>query len=119
MESLQHFFTTSPVDAASFSHSLWLIIALPLIGALVCGIAGRAIGRANTHLVAVTAVAGSFVLSLLAFWSLNDPNTVALIHGVPVRYALWHDYGRWFGAGSFSVDYGLMVDHLSGILLLV
>lgn len=119
MDSLFAFFTTSPVHAATFSRSLGLIIAMPLVGAFICGVFGRFIGRANTHLVACTAVAGSFVMSVIAFWALNDRHTLALVHNTPLPYTLWVDYGRWFGAGSFFVDYGLLVDHLSGILLLV
>jgi NADH-quinone oxidoreductase subunit L len=56
------------------------------------------------------AVGGSFILSLLVFWVINDPNT---------GYALGWDYGTWFKAGDFRVNLGLAVDHLSGSMLLV
>jgi NADH-quinone oxidoreductase subunit L len=36
-----------------------------------------------------------------------------------IRYAIGYDYGTWFAAGNFRVNFGLMVDHLSGTLLLV
>jgi NADH-quinone oxidoreductase subunit L len=116
---------TAPVDPTTFARSLWLIIALPLLGAFVCGVFGRMLGRANVHLVACAAVAGSFVLSVLAFWAVSHVEagmpvsmSNAFTHG-SVRYAIGHDYGTWFSAGTFRVNFGLMVDHLSGTLLLV
>jgi NADH-quinone oxidoreductase subunit L len=126
MNSLREFFMTAPVDPATYARSLWLIIALPLLGAFVCGVFGRMLGRANVHLVACAAVAGSFVLSVLAFWAVShvEAGTTpvstgnAFTHGA-VRYAIAHDYGTWFSAGTFRVNFGLAVDHLSGTLLLV
>ncbi len=107
-------------SAAAISQSLWLIIALPLLGALICGVFGRMLGRANTGLIACAAVGGSFLLCWLAFWAVNDFKTAqANPFGSPVVYALGHDYGTWFAAGDFRVQFGLQVDHLTGILLLV
>jgi len=111
----------SPVDSESIAQMLWAIIALPLAGAFVSGVFGRMLGRANTNLIACAAVAGSFVLSLLAFWAVNDPRTALLssFSQDPVRYAVAHDFGTWFAAGTFRVHFGLMVDHLSGVMILV
>ena len=36
-----------------------------------------------------------------------------------MSYALGDDYGTWFSAGTFSAHYGLLVDHLTGTMLLV
>ena len=65
MEKLQTFFQTAPVDPTQAGHALWLIIALPLLGAFVSGVFGKVLGRANVHLVALGAVGGSFLVSLL------------------------------------------------------
>src|SRR5689334_3103224 len=94
-------FTHSPVPFPAVAQALWLIIALPLLGALVCGVLGRALGRANTHLVALSAVGGSFLLSLLAFWATVEGSTTynvpeAFHDGGQVPYALGFDHGRWF-----------------------
>ncbi|MFL5348820.1 MAG: NADH-quinone oxidoreductase subunit L [Hyalangium sp.] len=115
---------TAPIAPEILSQSLWMIIALPLLGAFVCGVFGRMMGRANVHLVACAAVAGSFVLAVLAFWATSDssqgvPSVVNTFGGPAARYALWNDLGTWFSAGSFRVNFGLLVDHLSGTLLLV
>ncbi|WP_426757176.1 NADH-quinone oxidoreductase subunit L [Myxococcus sp. Y35] len=128
--TLVEFFRAAPVAPDILAPSLWLIIALPLLGAFICGVFGKMMGRANVQLVACAAVAGSFVLSVLAFWATShyDPETNRLAavfanpFGLPgdgVRYALAHDYGTWFSVGDFRVNFGLMVDHLSGILLLI
>ncbi len=111
----------SPVDAGTMSQLVWLIIALPLAGAFICGVFGRMLGRANTNLIACSAVAGSFVLCVLAFWAVNDRATtlVSPFSRDPIRYALGHDFGTWFAVGSFRVNFGLAVDHLSAVMTLV
>jgi NADH-quinone oxidoreductase subunit L len=121
MESLTKFLMTSPVPPEGVAQALWLIIALPALGALTCGLFGRWLGRANVHLIACASVAGSFLLSLLAFWAINDRATVIpSTHGFePVTYALAHDYGVWFSVAGFTARFGLWVDHLSGTMLLV
>ena len=126
MDALKTFFMTAPVDPAAYAESLWLIIALPLLGALVCGVFGKSLGRANVHLIACASVAGSFVLSVLAYWCVNHapPGSAPVsldnpFASSPLRYAIGFDYGTWFSAGDFRVNFGLMVDHLSGIMLLV
>jgi NADH-quinone oxidoreductase subunit L len=119
-EFLQRF-QQSPVPAEALAQGLWWIIALPLLGAAVLGLFGRRMGRANVALVAGSTVFGSFVLSLLAFWALNDLSTATASAFAARRepYTLAAQYGTWFAAGDFRVNVGLMVDHLSGILLLV
>ncbi|RKH11716.1 NADH-quinone oxidoreductase subunit L [Corallococcus praedator] len=127
MDGIVEFFRTAPIPPEVFAPSLGLIILLPLLGAFVCGVFGKWLGRANVHLVACSAIAGAFVLSLMAFWATSDaaggrvvsmPNAFGLERDV-VRYAISYDYGTWFAAGDFRVNFGLLVDHLSGILLLV
>ncbi|HEY0094227.1 MAG TPA: NADH-quinone oxidoreductase subunit L [Archangium sp.] len=80
-------------------------------------------------MVACSAVAGSFLLSVLTFWATSDVvveganRVVAALPGTfgsgEIRYAFGHDFGTWFSAGTFRVNFGLLVDHLSGTLLLV
>jgi NADH-quinone oxidoreductase subunit L len=119
-------FQTAPIHPDVIEQSLWMIIALPLLGAFICGVFGRMMGRANVHLVACSAVAGSLVLSVLAFIATShmlgpgSPITVEnTFGGAATRYAISQDLGTWFVAGNFRVNFGLLVDHLSGSLLLV
>src|SRR4051812_38543684 len=107
MDALKQLFMTAPVDPAVFAPSLWLIIALPLLGAFVCGVFGKMLGRANVHLIACSTVAGSFVLSVLAFWCVSNVSggsPVSMENAFspnPIRYAIGYDYGVWFSAGTF------------------
>ncbi|WP_225413358.1 NADH-quinone oxidoreductase subunit L [Stigmatella hybrida] len=119
--ALNDFFSSAPIAPALLAPSLWMIIALPLLGALVCGLFGRRLGRENVHLVACASVAGSFVLSVLAFWATSSgaPSVPDTFGGFRTSHAIWTDLGTWFSAGSFRVNFGLLVDHLSGTLMLV
>ena len=67
---------TDPFPAPeNIANLLWVIIALPLAGAFICGVLGRFMGRANTNFVACATVAGSFVLSCLAVWAVGGQST--------------------------------------------
>jgi NADH-quinone oxidoreductase subunit L len=113
--------TTTPFDPAAVSQALWLIIALPVLGAIICGLFGRNLGRANVHLVACGSVAGSFLVSAITFWTIQARSSVinSAFSLEPIRYAVGHDFGTWFSAGGFTVHLGLAADHLSGAMLLV
>ncbi|MGZ3479178.1 MAG: proton-conducting transporter transmembrane domain-containing protein, partial [Myxococcaceae bacterium] len=110
-----------PWPAENIASLLWVIVALPLAGALICGLLGKFMGRANTNFVACATVGGSFLLSALAVFAVGSPTTqfISPATNQPVRWALWLDLGRWFAAGDFSAHYGFLVDRLSGALLLV
>src|SRR5688572_15713997 len=113
MNELQKFFQTSVAPVDSLAQSLWWIIALPLLGAAVCGLMGKRLGRGNVSLIATCAVGGSFLLSLLAFWAVNDRSTMSATGFTDLRepYVLAVDYGTWFAVADFRVNFGLMVDH--------
>src|SRR5215471_15869947 len=108
----------SPDGIASI---LWVIIALPLVGAFLCGVLGKFMGRANTNFLACATVGGSFVLSVFATWAVGSQSTqfISAASNLPVRWSLWLDLGRWFSAGDFSAHYGFLVDRLTAALLLV
>ncbi len=120
-DTLLCFFQRAPVEPVAMAGSLWTIVLLPLVGAVICGLFGKLLGRANTALLACMAVFGAFVLSVLAFWVTADhwlswPNPFS---NQPTPYAFGADFGTWFSAGNFTARFGLRVDHLSGSMLLV
>jgi len=115
MEKLSKFLEY-PFPIQNIQDGLWLIIALPLLGALINGIFGKALGRKNVHLVACTAVGASFALSLLVLWALGKPLPELPRH---LAFTLSADYGTWFSVGDFKVNFGLMADRLSASMLLV
>ena len=110
-----------PWPAENIANLLWVIVALPLAGALICGLLGKFMGRSNTNFVACATVGGSFLLSALAVFAVGSASTqfISPASAQPVRWALWLDLGRWFSAGDFITHYGFLVDRLSGALLLV
>jgi NADH-quinone oxidoreductase subunit L len=100
----------NPAAAQSY---LWAIILLPLAGALVNGLFGRRLGRGNVAFLALAMVGGSFLLSLVAFaWVAGGTNL--------------HFVGDWWfrvvdgsGRAPIAVPWGLLVDRLSGTMILI
>ncbi len=85
---------------------VWLIPVIPLLGALVNGVFGRWI-KERAGLIANLTVFTSFILSLIAF---NRVRQGELFNG---------DYFTWIKAGNFEATFGLQVDPLSIVMMLV
>ena len=85
--------------------SVWLIPALPLVGALVNMLFGRVIGR-RAHWIAVPAVAGAFIVACAVY---------ARARTEPLATTLF----SWIVAGDFEASVTALVDPLSAIMLLV
>jgi NADH-quinone oxidoreductase subunit L len=86
--------------------TVWLIPALPLAGALLNMIFGRAIGR-RAHWIAVPALVGSFLAACVVFsrvWS-----------GEAFSSTLF----PWIVTGEFETAVTAHVDRLAGVMLLV
>ncbi len=101
---------------------LWLVPLLPALGALVNGLAGiRLFSRRTSGLVAVVSILGAFGLSAAAFADLLALPPAGRLHEVVL--------GTWIpplalevagvGIGAFRVDWGLRLDPLAAIMLLV
>ncbi len=84
-----------------------LIPLLPLIAFLINIIFGRGYIKDKAHLIAIPAVAGSFVISLIA---LSD-----VIGGKTYNF----DVYSWIVSGDFKVSVGFLIDQLTAIMLLV
>jgi NADH-quinone oxidoreductase subunit L len=90
---------------------LWLIPVLPLIGAAINGIIGKRLPKAVISTIGAGTVAVSFVISLSAFFAmLNTPEQ---------QLPILRDYYTWIQAGRFQAQFGFMLDHLSGIMILI
>ena len=94
---------------------LWLIPALPLLGAIING--GLALGAAKTAhgpnraFIALIAV----LLPALAF-GVTAAGTAQLahLHVEALTQTLWD----WFAVGTFKLGFGFLFDHLSSMMLL-
>jgi NADH-quinone oxidoreductase subunit L len=85
--------------------SVWLIPALPLVGALVNMLFGRVSGR-RAHWIAVPAVAGAFIVACAVYArARTEPFTTTLF--------------SWIVAGDFEASATALVDPLSAVMLLV
>ncbi|RMG64152.1 MAG: NADH-quinone oxidoreductase subunit L [Calditrichaeota bacterium] len=85
---------------------IWFIPFLPLLGALINGIFGSAL-KEKAGLVANVAIFGSFVLAVKAF--------LAVARGATFNGDLFH----WIVAGQFKAAFGVQIDPLSAIMMLV
>ncbi len=102
---------THHVSAASGAFSLlWLIVALPLLGAAVLLLGGRRTDRWG-HLVGTLLPSLSFVLSVVVFFALLGKPA----DGRFVDQRLF----TWIPVGTFRVDAGLFLDPLSMCFVLL
>jgi NADH-quinone oxidoreductase subunit L len=102
---------TEPVAAASGVFSLmWVIVALPLLGALVLLAGGRRTNRWGP-LLATALPIGSFVLAAWMFLTmLGKPS-----EGRAVEQIVY----SWIPVGELQVDVGFLLDQLSVCFLLL
>ncbi|MCX6398223.1 MAG: NADH-quinone oxidoreductase subunit L [Propionibacteriales bacterium] len=89
---------------------LWLVIALPALGAAILLIGGKRTDKWG-HYLATAAVSASFVLSLVLFFGLLGRDGEER----QVTQHLWD----WFTAGSYQVKFDLLYDQLSALFLLL
>jgi NADH-quinone oxidoreductase subunit L len=93
------------------TESLGLILLLPLAGAAVNGLLGRRLPERLVSLVGCGTVAGSFALSLRAFFEL-------LAQPHDARSAVQTLF-TWIAAGGFVAKAELYLDPLAGVMILV
>ncbi len=101
----------APTEQGGIFALLWLIIALPALGAAVILLLGNRRTSAWAHLLGTATVAGSFVVGVIAFVGLlgNDEGERQ------VGQQLW----TWFSAGSFDAELGILFDPLSALFVLL
>ncbi len=88
---------------------LWIIIALPLLGAAINGLFGKNFSKTIVNSVAI----GSIALAFLAFAELVREFAQLSTDQIP-----WvKTYFTWITAGQFKVDFSLQVDQLTIIML--
>ncbi len=85
---------------------IWYIPFLPLFGAVVNGVFGKAL-KEKAGLIANATVLTSFILSVVAF--------VRVLHGEVFDGNLF----TWIQAGHFKAPFGVLVDQLSIVMMLV
>ena len=88
--------------------ALYLLVPLaPLVGALVAGLAGKAIGRAWSHRVTILGVLISFLVSIVIFRDVLSGNT-------------WNGaIYTWATIGDTRLEIGFLIDRLTVLMMLV
>ena len=113
MLSLEEAVQIPVVDASTATgvYSLmWLVIGLPLLGAVVLLLGGRFTDRWG-HLLGTALPIGSFVISLVMFVGLTR-------RGEEDRQVTQHLYD-WIQVGGLDVGMDLLYDPLSALFLLL
>jgi NADH-quinone oxidoreductase subunit L len=99
-----------PAGTSGVFSVLWLIIALPALGAAVMLLGGRRTDRFG-HVLGVATVGLSFVLGLICFVTLLGRGS----GDRQVQQHLW----TWFTAGHYHVEMNLLYDQLSALFVLL
>jgi NADH-quinone oxidoreductase subunit L len=88
--------------------ALYLIVPFaPLLGAILAGFFGRAMGRAGTHSVTILGVFISFIASIFVFVDVLNGNT---FNG---------NLYTWITMGDTAVAIGFQIDRLSALMMIV
>jgi NADH-quinone oxidoreductase subunit L len=85
-----------------------LIPVLPLLGWIYLGLLGNRLSKRHAGTVATSMVAGSFVVGVLIASSLAG-----------LKLPLHVLYGKWISTGGFEIPFGLQIDQLSMVMVLV
>jgi NADH-quinone oxidoreductase subunit L len=90
---------------------LWLIPILPLIGAAINGTVGKRLPKHLVSIIGSATVGVSFLIALRAF--------IAMLGTTEQQLPIVRDYFTWIQAGQFKAQAGFMLDHLSGVMILI
>jgi len=90
------------------SQNLLLVAALaPLVGAIVAGLFGKAVGRTGAHTVTILGVAVSFVASVMTL--------MAVLDGARFNATVY----EWLSIGDLKMEVGFLVDGLTAMMMCV
>ncbi len=100
----------APEAADGVFSLMWLVVGLPLLGAVVLLLGGQRTDRWG-HLLGTALPVGSFAISLAMFLSLLGRDESERQIGQRLY--------EWIGVGGLDVDMGLLYDPLSALFLLL
>ncbi len=84
-----------------------LIPLLPLMGFLVNGLLGKYLPKGSTGWIGSLTVFGSFICTLLLFKSMSASDAIQI------------DLFNWIAVGNLDISFGLWIDSLTMIMLMV
>ncbi|MEN9773118.1 MAG: NADH-quinone oxidoreductase subunit [Pseudomonadota bacterium] len=95
------------MQATTIKTAYLLAAFSPLVGALIAGLFGRAIGRRASHWVTILGVA---IACAASFWTLSD-----VLAGNTFNGTLYH----WAQIGDIRLEIGFLVDNLTATMMCV
>src|SRR4249920_2367740 len=94
--------------SAQLSQNLLLVVPLaPLVGAIVAGLFGKAIGRAGAHWITCIGVAISFAISVMTL--------LAVLDGTRFNQTIY----EWMVIGGLKMEIGFLIDGLTAMMMCV
>jgi NADH-quinone oxidoreductase subunit L len=107
-----------------------VILGLPALGAFVNGVFGKRLGKEGVRLMALSAIGGSFLASLIAFAMLvsfgrqghGEHGAHGAAEGIQqLKFTAWHwfDVSTSGGFGSAPIEVAFLIDRLSSVMMLV
>ena len=89
-------------------QALYLLVPLaPLMGAIIAGLFGKAIGRSGAHVVTIAGVAVAFIASVVIFMDVMAGNTFD------------GSIYTWMESGGIRFEIGFLIDPLTTMMMLV
>ena len=113
MTKLFEFFPVK--NRGTLEFTLFLIPLFPLLGFLLNGLFGRRMDKSASGWIGVIAALFSFLWATVCVGAVN----VLTFSGPDTRNALHAVYGEWFSTDIFSCSFGLYLDQLSSVMILV
>ncbi len=91
----------------------WLLLVLPLLGFVINGGVGRRLSKTSISVVGCGVIGLAFIVALIAYfqvlgWSPHDQVSKGDI-----------SYYHWIGIGTLKIDFGMLIDPLSSVMLLI
>ncbi|MBI3794538.1 MAG: NADH-quinone oxidoreductase subunit L [Nitrospinae bacterium] len=90
---------------------IWLIVVLPLVGAVVNGLLGERLPKPLVYFAALGSTGLSFILAVVAF--------MELVSLPPASRVMVNNVYDWITAGNLNVEASFLLDPLSGLWMLV
>ncbi len=102
--------TVEYAPATGALSGIWLLVAIPLVSAAILLLLGKRADKWG-HWLGVLAVASSFVLGLIFFFSLRGLDA----EHRSAELSMWD----FIAVGNLHVDFGLLFDPLAGVFVLL
>jgi NADH-quinone oxidoreductase subunit L len=91
----------------------WLLLALPLLGFALNGALGRRMSKDGIAIVGCTSIGAAFFFALLCYLQLATTSAQQQLTIGDLNYY------RWVTSGSLQIDFGMLIDPLSVMMLLI